>query len=76
MRLLFSFLLELFPFLFVCSVTATHTHVLLYLIEDEKNVVERNRADEVEKEPGAKVMAGNQFRVEDNLLRIVLMHYT
>ena len=48
----------------------------MYLVEDEEDIIERYRADEVEKEPRAQVMTGYQFRIEDNLFRVVLMHYT
>lgn len=46
------------------------------MIEDQENVVERDRADQVEEEPRAQVVPGNQLRVEDNLFRVILLHYT
>lgn len=45
-----------------------------HLIEDEEDVVERYGADQIQKEPSADVMAGDQLGVEDDLLRVVLMH--
>ena len=45
-------------------------------VEDEENVVERDGADEVEEEPRADVVPGDEPRVDDHLLAVVLLHYS
>ena len=43
-------------------------------IEDEEDVVEGDRADEVEQEPGAQVAPSYQLRVQYHLLNVVHFH--
>lgn len=45
-----------------------------HLIEDEEDIIQRYGADQIQEEPGADVMAGDQLGVQDDLLRVVLMH--
>ena len=44
-------------------------------VEDEEDVVERDRAEEVQEEPGLDVVLGDQLGVDDHLLAVVLLHY-
>lgn len=48
----------------------THTD----LVEYQEDVVERDRADEVQEEPGLQVVLGDQLGIEDHLFGIVLLH--
>ena len=43
-------------------------------VEYEEDVVERDGAEEVEKEPGLDVVLGDQLGVDDHLLTVVLLH--
>src|SRR5699024_9042457 len=48
--------------------------VVVVLVEDQVDIVERNRADQVEKEPGPDVASRDLLRVKDDLLRQVRIH--
>lgn len=46
------------------------------LVEDQKDVVERYGADQVEEEPRANVSTGDQLRIEYDLLGQIRIHDT
>lgn len=46
------------------------------LIEDEKDVIKRYGADEVEEEPGANVSTGDQLGIQYDLLGQIGVHDT
>ena len=43
-------------------------------VEYEEDVVERDGAYEVKEEPGAHVIPGDQFRIENHLFTVVRLH--
>lgn len=46
------------------------------LIEDEEDVIKWDGADQVEEEPCAQIVPSYQLRVQDDLLRVILLHNT
>jgi len=44
--------------------------------EDEEDVIERNRTEEIQKEPSPDVVVSNQLRIDYYLLGVVLLHYS
>ena len=43
-------------------------------VEYEEDIVEGDRADEVEEEPGPHVVPGDQLRIKDHLFAVVRLH--
>ena len=46
------------------------------LIEDEENVIKWYGTDQIQEEPSAQIVPGYQLRVQDDLLRVILLHNT
>ena len=43
-------------------------------VEDEEDVVQGNRADQIKKEPSSHVCSRDQLGVEDDLLTVISFH--
>lgn len=46
------------------------------LIEDEEDVIKWDGTDQVQEEPRPQIVPGYQLRVQDDLLRVILLHNT
>jgi hypothetical protein len=44
--------------------------------ENEEDVIERNRTQEIQKEPSSDVVVSDQLRIDYYLLGVVLLHYS
>ena len=57
------------------SCSAAHLHCRAAdTVEDEEDVVQGNRADQIKKEPSSHVCSRDQLGVEDNLLTVISLH--
>ena len=73
--LLLCFCFSFCKCLFVCSDVDIHIECSSSdPVEDEEDVVERHRADEVEEEPCADVAPGDQAGLQDDGLAVVCRH--
>ena len=55
---------------------STHVHRgAADAVEDEEDVVQGNRADQIQKEPSSHIGSRDQLGVEDNLFAVISFHY-